>query len=148
MVSGLGRLISNKYLKFPRGTNRSSYAQLYVAFLLSGIMHTAGDFMSQRRMVHHSLRFFLLQAVAITFEDLVIYSGKRLLLQAGIKLNPRRAGESWVEVATRVAGYCWVTLWFCLTLPVWSDKTVAIRWDGADKLPISQLVLGTWKQLA
>jgi hypothetical protein len=148
MVSGIGRLVSNKFLNFPRGTNRSSYAQLYVAFLLSGTIHFAGDLMSQKRMTYHSLRFFLLQALAITFEDLIIYTGKRLLLQAGIKLNPGKAQESWAEAATRVAGYCWVTLWFCLSLPIWRDKTTAIRWDGADKLPISQFVLGTWKRWA
>lgn len=148
MLAGLGRFISHKFLKFPRGTNRSSYAQLYVAFFLSGTIHFAGDFMSQRRMVYHSFKFFLLQAVAITFEDLVIYIGKRLLLRRVIKLNPDRADGSWAEAAARTAGYCWVTLWFCLTLPAWRDKTTAIGWDGADRLPISQLVLGAWKQWA
>ena len=148
MVAGLGRLVSNKFFSFPRGTNRSSYAQLYIAFFLSGLIHFAGDFVSQQRMVYHSFRFFLLQAAAITFEDFVIYTGRSLLFQAGIKLNPGRANESWMEAAIRVGGYCWVTLWFCLTLPVWRDKTTAIRWDGADRLPISQLVLGKWKQWA
>jgi uncharacterized membrane protein len=148
MLTGLGRLVSNKFLKFPRGTNRSSYAQLYVAFLLSGTIHFAGDFISRKRLVYHSFKFFLLQAVVITFEDFVIYAGKRLLLRGGIKLNPGRSNESWTEYGVRVLGYCWVVLWFCLTLPAWRDKTSAISWDGADKLPLSQLVLGLWKRWA
>ena len=39
MFAGLGRLVANKFLKFPRGTNRSSYTQLYVAFFLSALFH-------------------------------------------------------------------------------------------------------------
>lgn len=141
----MGRLVTNKF-NIPRGTNRSSYTQLYTAFIISGIIHFAGDVVSQKRMVYHSLRFFFLQAVAITFEDFVIYTWNRLLLQAGIKMNPGRTDESWAEMAARILGYGWVTLWFCLTLPVWRDNTTAINFDGADRLPISQLVLGAWKQ--
>ena len=79
MLAGLGRLIANKLVKFPRGTNLSSYTQLYVAFSLSGLLHFSGDFVYEKRIVSRSFKFFLLQAVAITFEDLVIYITKRLL---------------------------------------------------------------------
>ena len=149
MLGGMGRFVSNKLLKFPRGTNRSSYAQLYVAFFLSAIIHFAADLMSQQRAVYHSFRFFLFRPVAITFGDLVIHTAKRVLLQAGIKLIPGRGEEeSWAEVATRVVGYSWVISWFYFTLPVWRDKTIAITFDGADKLSISQFMLGAWKRWA
>ena len=147
MVAGLGRLVANKFLKFPPGTNQSSYTQLYIAFFLSATIHFAGDFLSHKRMVYHSFRFFLLQPVAITFEDLVMYIAKRSLPQKGIKINPGRADESWAGAVVRVVGYCWVTLWFCLTLPAWRDNTSAIRAGYPDaRLPISQLFLDTWKQ--
>ena len=146
MFSGLGRFIANDLLKFPRGTNQSSYAQLYIAFFLSGIVHFAGDFMSHKRMVYHSFQFFLLQAVAITFEDFVIYLTKQLLLQQGIKLNPGKANESWADTAVRVLGYFWVVLWFCLTVPAWRDKTNSFLCGvNGGALPISQLVLDAWK---
>ena len=146
MFTGLGRLVANKFFKFPRGTNRSSYTQLYVAFFLSGIIHFAGDFMLEKRMVYCSPKFFLFQAIAITFEDLVIYIAKRSLRRGGIELKPGGADESWAEVVVRVVGYCWVTLWFCSTFPVWVDELNAIGLTSTDRGVITQFLLDTWKQ--
>lgn len=146
MFAGLGRLVANKLLKFPQGTNRSSYTQLYVAFFLSGVIHSSGELMFERRLVSRSFKFFLLQAVAITFEDLVIYAAKPLLLRRGIGHNPGKADESWAEAVLRGGGYCWVTLWFCLTLPVWMDENSVVGFNNNNKGPIAQFILDTWKR--
>ena len=143
---GFGRLVANKFFKFPRGTNRSSYTQLYIAFFLSGIIHSVGDFMLEKRVVYRSFKFFFLQAVAITFEDFAIFIAKRLLHRGEIELKPGKADESWAEVAVRVIGYCWVTLWFCLTLPVWVDEPNTLGFSSSDRGPITQFLLETWKQ--
>ena len=149
MVAGLGRLVANKLLGFPRGTNRSSYTQFYIAFFLSALLHFSGDFMLEKRLVYRTFKFFLLQAVAITFEDFVIYIAKRLVLRwRGIEFKLGKADESWAEVAVRVIGYCWVTLWFCLTLPVWLDELNAIGISRYDRGLITQFLLDTWKQRA
>ena len=145
---GLGRLVANKFLGFPRGTNRSSYTQLYIAFFLSGLFHFAGDFMFEGGPVYHSFNFFFLQAVAISFEDFVIYVAKRVLRQKGVELKPGKDGESWAEAVVRVIGYCWVTLWFCLTLPVWLDKPNSVGFGRIDRGPVTQFLLDTWKQRA
>jgi len=133
-------------LRFPRGTNRSSYTQLYIAFFLSGAIHFSGEFMFERRLVYRSFKFFLLQAVAISFEDFVIYTAKRLLIRRGIELRPGKVDEFWAEAALRGGGYCWVTLWFCLTLPVWMDETSITGFNNNDVGPIAQFVLDTWKR--
>lgn len=146
MFTGLGRLVASEFLKFPRGTNRSSYTQLYVAFLLSGAIHFSGEFMFERRLVSRSFKFFLLQAVAITFEDFVIDATKRLLLYRGIKLEPGKADKSWAETVLRGGGYCWVTLWFCLTLPVWMDETSLTGFNNNNIGPIAQFILDTRKR--
>ena len=148
MFAGLGRLVANKFLKSPRGTNRSSYTQLYVAFFLSALFHFSGDFTFRKRTVYYSFKFFLLQAVAITFEDFVIYIAKRLLHWRGIEFKPGKADESWAEVAVRVIGYCWVILWFCLTLPVWLDEPNTVGLSSTDRGHITQFLLDTWKQWA
>ena len=145
MVTGLGRLVANKLFRFPRGTNLSSYTQLYVAFFLSGIIHFAGDLIFEKRMAYRSFKFFLLQAVGITFEDFIIYLAKRSLRQRGIEFNPEKAHGSWGETAARVVGYCWVTLWFCLTLPVWQDELNALGAGNNDRGPITQFLLDRWK---
>jgi len=96
--------------------------------------------------VYYSFKFFLLQAVSITFEDLVIYIAKRLLRQKAIELEPGRPDESWGGTVVRVAGYCWVTVWFCMTLPVWLDEPNAVGFGIADRGPITQFVLDVWKR--
>ena len=148
MFAGLGRLVANKFLKFPRGTNWSSYTQLYVAFFLSALFHFSGDFTFRKRTVYYSFKFFLLQAVAITFEDFIIYIAKRLLHWRGMEFKPGRADESWAEVAVRVIGYCWVILWFCLTLPVWLDEPNTVGLSSTDRGHITQFLLDKWKQWA
>lgn len=143
---GLGRLTANKLLKFPRGTNGSSYIQLYLAFFMTAIFHFAGDFMYEKRLVSRSFKFFLLQAVAITFEDFVIYLAKRFLPQSGIESKPGNAGWSWGGAVVRVIGYCWVLIWFCLTVPVWMDEANAAGFGAVDRGPIAQFLVDTWKQ--
>ena len=146
MVAGHGRLVANKILKFPRGTNRSSYTQLYIAFFLSGVLHFGGDFIFEKRLVYRSFKFFLLQAVIITLEDFAIYVAKRLLRQVGVELKPGKPDESWAEGVVRAVGYCWVTLCFCLTLPIWLDEASAAGIGGTDRGLITQFLLDVWKQ--
>ena len=96
-------------------------------------------------MVYRALKFFLLQAVAITFEDFVIYIVKRLLGRWRIKLKPGKVDESWAEVVVRIVGYCWVTLWFCSTLPGWLGGADTIGFYSSDG-KLTQFLLDTWKQ--
>ena len=145
-LGGLGKLVANKLLKFRRGTNRSSYAQLYVAFFLSGLFHSAGEFVLMKGLAYPAIKFFPLQAVAITFEDLVIYIAKDLLRRWGFEPKPGKTGESWAGASWRAIGYCWVTLWFCLALPVWLDELNVVGICSFDRGPISQFLLGGWKQ--
>ena len=145
---GFGRLVANKFLKFPRGTKRSSYTRLCVAFLLSGLFHFAGDFMFEKRLVYYSFKFFLLQPVAITLENLVIHTAKRLLSRRGIGLKPGGFDGSREGAVVRVIGYCWVTLWFTLTVPIWLDELSAVGFSSIDRGPITQFLLDTWKRMS
>ena len=148
MAGGLGRFAANKILKFPRGTHRSSYTQLYIAFFLSGLIHSSGDFMVDKRMVYRSFKFFLIQAVIITFEDIIIYLAKRSLRRGGIELEPGKADRSWAETVVRIIGYCWVILWACWTFPIFLDGLNAVGWGSSDIGPITQFLLNEWKQQA
>jgi len=148
VFGGLGRFVANKLLKFPHGSNRSSYAQLYIAFFLSGLLHSSGDFMLEKRMVYRSFKFFLLQAVAITIEDLVMYFTKHMLRRGGIELKVGRVEGSWEEMAMRVIGYCWVILWVCVTLPGFLDESSAIGLGCTNGGVITKFLLKTWEQRA
>lgn len=65
-----------------------------------------------------------------------------------IELKPGRADESWADVAVRVVGYCWVTLWFCSVLPVWLDESSAIGFSSTDRGVVTQFLLENWTQRA
>jgi len=146
MLSWFGRLVANKLFKFPRGTNPSSYTQLYVAFFLSGLLHSSGDFVFEKRITSRSFKFFLLQAAGITLEDFVIYIAKSFLRRGGIGRKPGKADEPRTGVIVKVVGYCWVTLWLCLTLPVWQDELNALGFSSTDRGPIARLLLNRWNQ--
>ena len=102
--------------------------------------------MVEGRVVYHSIKFFLLQAIVITFEDLVIYIAKRSLRRGGIELKLGKVDESWGGTVVRVIGYCWVTIWACLSYPIFLDGLSAVGWSNADRGPITQFLLNEWKQ--
>jgi len=98
----LGQATSSA-LGFKPGSRGSSYTQLYVAFFLSGLIHTGGDIVlasstSTASRSFFSMPFFLSQAFIITFEDMVIWIAGRLEVKDNV----------W----TRILGYVWVAAWF------------------------------------
>ena len=142
MITGLGRFVANRFLGFPRGTNLSSYTQLCVAFFLSATLHFSGDFVYEKRIPSRSFKFFLLQPAVIAFEDFFIYITRSLFRRGG------RAGKPWMVVVVRVIGYCWVTLWLCLTLPMWLDELNRLGFSSSDRRPIGQFLLNQWNRWA
>lgn len=102
--------------------------------------------MFERRLVYRSFEFFFLQAFCIIIEDFVIRIGKQLFLRGGIELKPGGANMSWAGVVLRVVGYCWVTLWFCWSLPIWLDGNSVFGFNNDDIKPIARFMLDTWKR--
>ncbi|ETW77548.1 hypothetical protein HETIRDRAFT_51982, partial [Heterobasidion irregulare TC 32-1] len=81
-ISFIGRFFSSLF-RFQRGTPLSSYTQLYIGFIVSGIMHTAGgDAMVGYKYLGASLPSFLVRPLAITLEDLVIASASKAGFQS------------------------------------------------------------------
>ncbi|KAK7017724.1 membrane bound O-acyl transferase family-domain-containing protein [Favolaschia claudopus] len=129
-----------------KGTNASAYTQLYTAFLLSALLHVLSDYMVHRSLApwaSGSLRFFLLQPLAITVEDFVLFVGRKMGLGREGKRDIRLLG-GWISMV-RVLGYVWVTGWFVCTYSRWwspmirggmVEKTLNLKWS---------VVLGVWK---
>ncbi|PMD36334.1 hypothetical protein L207DRAFT_516028 [Hyaloscypha variabilis F] len=94
-----------KYITIPRGTLVSRYTQLYLTFIATTLVHHSGAMNITSTSSENNLNqvaFFMLQPVAITFEDFVIYLGKK----AEVK-------ESRL---TRALGSLWTFAWFTYTL--------------------------------
>ena len=75
--------------RVPRG-KFMTYFKLFTSFFISGLIHAAADYtLHQNFSGGGSMQFFVLQAVAITFEDAIIGIASRL----GYNLrNPKRSG--------------------------------------------------------
>ncbi|OAX42187.1 hypothetical protein K503DRAFT_734179 [Rhizopogon vinicolor AM-OR11-026] len=111
-VTPLGKNIAS-FLGFKPGTSGSSYTQLYTAFFFSATIHLIGDTVLNPSRPGISCPFFICQAFAITFEDMVIAAARR----AGVKET------KW----THVLGYVWVFSWFIVTETPW---TTAVNMSG------------------
>ncbi|KAG1779423.1 membrane bound O-acyl transferase family-domain-containing protein [Suillus placidus] len=116
-LAPLGKAIPS-VLGFKRGTSGSSYAQIYVAFLLSGLVHTGGDIVlsgsstSAVTRPFFSMPFFFSQAIVITLEDLFIRIARRL----GVK------DSTW----TRALGFVWVAVWFGWCVPGFVENMIRV----------------------
>ncbi len=107
-LSAHGKFLARRVLNLQPGTNFSSYVQLYVAFVLSGIMHWVAEYTAGMEWTKStSVAFFVIQATGIAFEDGVIAAARKL----GVGRPPY----------VHVLGYSWVLAWFYLTLPPWWD---------------------------
>ncbi|TFK62057.1 hypothetical protein BDN72DRAFT_827867 [Pluteus cervinus] len=104
-----------RLLGFKPGTSGSSYIQLYVAFALSAVIHSVGDRMVGLEYTGCSAPFFMSQAIAITFEDMVIAVVRR----RGVKIPPTVA---------HLVGYIWVFVWFSVSLPWFLDWFLRISY--------------------
>ncbi|KAJ4472956.1 membrane bound O-acyl transferase family-domain-containing protein [Lentinula aciculospora] len=132
-VSAAGNFVAQRVLRLTPGTNLSAYTKLFIAFLISGIIHQMGDYSLQHRdfWAGGSLAFFLSQAVAIMVEDGVIALGKRAGLKDGKHI--------------RLLGYCWTASWFAFCLPMWIDPYFHDGMASGELFsPIGGLWTGDW----
>ncbi|KAJ3807423.1 membrane bound O-acyl transferase family-domain-containing protein [Lentinula aff. lateritia] len=106
-----GRKLAKMVGVAPKSLTAASI-QLYVAFFVSALMHSLGDYMVGRDYVGISFRFFCLQPFAITFEELVKIAALRL----GLKNK--------LATVKKVVGYMWVVWWFTTTAPFLIDPAM------------------------
>ena len=64
-------------LRLPPKSKIGTYSKLFLAFLISGIIHCAGDYGYLEKFSGGAILYFLLHACAITIEDGVIGLAKR-----------------------------------------------------------------------
>ncbi|KAH7116819.1 membrane bound O-acyl transferase family-domain-containing protein [Dendryphion nanum] len=96
-----------------KGSFASKYAQLFLGFFISAIVHGAAAMLCHRSFDDDDAAFavFMAQAVAIFIEDHVIEFGKRIGL---------RDSFTW-----RSVGYLWVVAWFGLSVIPYTSRGVS-----------------------
>ena len=119
-----------KQLRLPKNTFTTCF-KLFIAFFVSGLIHHSAEYILYQKWTGHSLEFFLLQAVAITFEDIII----SLATRAGLSSKPNRL--------YKFIGFVWVFAWFTYSLPLLLDNVIhaGIMDNGWN----FSLILGLWR---
>jgi hypothetical protein len=88
-----------------------------VLFLLVAVIHIGGEYMATKRlMLGGTVKFFMLQPIAIIFEQMVGYLWMRRNPPTKQK-DHTTTPPSWV----RCVGYLWVALFYSWTLPFMMD---------------------------
>ncbi|KAF8800800.1 hypothetical protein BYT27DRAFT_7262640 [Phlegmacium glaucopus] len=126
VVTGHANSIS-KRLSLRKSTFTTRF-KLFIAFSVSGLIHQTAEYILYQKWDGHSMEFFLLQAVAITGEDIIV----ELAARVGFSSKSNRF--------FKFIGFLWVFAWFSLTLPLWLDKQIhagLLRYNFT-------LILGLW----
>lgn len=120
-------------LRIKRGTNLSSYTQLWLGFAISGVMHALSMRMlpspvniTLEEKTVGMLQFFMWQAAAITFEDFIQWVWGRVV-------GPRQGSD---PLRTAV-GYVWVVASFWYSIPFAADVMLRLRCVETSPLPIA-----------
>jgi hypothetical protein len=111
------------------GSVMSRYIQVFIAFLLSGLIHSYGSFAAFHKDVG-DFQFFLVQGLGFLAEETVIHIAKKI----GLLETP----------LTRAIGYLWVWAWLTYTARPWMDGFQANGlWIISNQYPsVSRLVIG------
>ncbi|EAW11042.1 wax synthase family protein [Aspergillus clavatus NRRL 1] len=119
------------FLGIRRGTNASSYTQLWLAFTISGVMHAASQLLMPRPVNIEPkdiaigiFLFFPWQAAMITLEDFVIWLWKR-------RFGPEN--PTWAPLV----GYLWVMLTFWISLPFPGNSMARLKMGEVPPLPFT-----------
>ncbi|TFK65236.1 hypothetical protein BDN72DRAFT_824770 [Pluteus cervinus] len=125
-MTSCGRYVTG-VLGFKPGTSLSTYAQVYVDFIIFSIIHSlGGDVMVGLEYLGYSVPFFMSQAIAITFEDMVI----RLVRRRSVKIPPTVA---------HFVGYIWVFVWLSVSMPWLLDWSIRAGCAQPQLLPVRPL---------
>ncbi|KAJ8507018.1 hypothetical protein ONZ45_g10568 [Pleurotus djamor] len=120
-----GDLVTKRILGLPTKGRFTSYTQLYIAFILSGVIHYWAELMPVGHWHSHSVRFFLIQAAGVHCEDIVIAIASRLGFRESL---------FW-----RIVGYVWILQWFTWSVPFWLHAPAQGAEVGIVKLVCSTL---------
>ncbi|KAF8998392.1 membrane bound O-acyl transferase family-domain-containing protein [Cyathus striatus] len=87
------------------------FSRLMMAFLVSGLLHEAGEYMMAGKFSAGSLAFFILQPIAIGLERAVFMS-------IGVSSDSLAGNGKKPAFIARALRFVWVLVWFLTTAPI------------------------------
>lgn len=107
-----GKIVAYRILGLPEASNVAMTVRVWTAYLISGCFHQLGDYaVIGSWWAGGSLLFFMIHAAAVTAEDWIIRSGRRL-------------GISGKSAIVRCIGYAWVLGWLAISAPILQNPIV------------------------
>lgn len=130
-MGSVAYVFTHKCLHLPRHTKLSRYVHMTTVFAVSGVFHALCD-LTQGIPLKESgaMQFFVVQALAIMFEDSVTALLASLTESVGV---PKPFNL--LVVASKVFGYCWVVAWLAWSTPIWIFPTLQ-RDEGNPIIPV------------
>ncbi|KAH8776175.1 hypothetical protein BGZ57DRAFT_953307 [Hyaloscypha finlandica] len=131
VVESLASWISTSLLRLNKGTAISKYFRIFLAFLISGILHVTVDMEFGIPFLHSPApRFFFMQALGIMFEEAVERAWRSYSPYSPfeIGLNGFERRRRWA----RWVGYGWVWAFFVWTVPSYSWEGLRIAGTRSD----------------
>lgn len=128
-----------RFFRIKKGTTSSKYAQLYVAFVVSGAMHVL--LLQGLPTIHglfdpvsvNMMLALFMQAPAIHAEDILIATCKRLGFRTG----------TWF---TGIVGRLWVVTWIVFSMQYYEAPTTAmVALDGRKAVTNAKILAAWWK---
>ena len=114
LLTGLASVLAHGIVKLPKGGLSTRYAKIFLAFLISGLLHTAADVAGGMPLVDSgTIRFFCTQALGIAVEDGVVATYQAFWVYfTGKRTN---VCPLWAQTI----GYCWVVMYLFWSTPAW-----------------------------
>lgn len=123
----ISNYITHDLLHLSKGSLVARYSKIYIAFIVSGLLHLGTDFgVGVRFRNSGALQYFCTCATGIMFEDAVEAIWRRLVGPYGSKQPTPR----W----QRYVGYVWTILFLCWCTPRWIYPLIARHRAGIDEV--------------
>lgn len=109
-----------KVLHIKNGTSLSWHVQLFVVFTLSALLHLVGEYRIFNNWTSGgAMSFFVIQAVGITIEDMIIALASKIGFRKTTSLS-------------KLVGYVWVCGWLTWTIVWWIGPLTKARFGTPD----------------
>ncbi|TFK34577.1 membrane bound O-acyl transferase family-domain-containing protein [Crucibulum laeve] len=107
-----------RLLRLPRRSMVSSLVYLFSLFFVSGVVHGGGEYMMAEHGGLGAFKFFLLQAVAVAFEKLMVaFFGDLLSGTSTQDVTEHHKHAQPSRIILKLLGYIWTWSWFVWSIP-------------------------------
>ncbi|KAJ5752441.1 hypothetical protein N7520_009358 [Penicillium odoratum] len=135
--TSLSNFIARDILRLPRPSIQERYTNIFIVFLLSGLLHFMINYLQAIPLQHSgAMLFFTSMVLGIMFEDGIQAVWKRIMAPSGVHL-PTIPESASVSPWKRAIGMCWVTAWIGVLSTVYFEPQSQLPKEETSLVPFS-----------